>query len=130
MPSSVMLRHVVLVRTDISWQYVASISRVTRIGELGTLAVTSNRSLLPIHVTLKMEAICSSETLVLTRTKRLTSQKTPFFITSNSDLNRRDILIEVIRMYFDSEDEVDMFLRNVGSHTYYAALYPRWWKIS
>jgi hypothetical protein len=39
-----MLRHVALVRIDISEERSASIIRVTRIGELGkTLAVTSNR---------------------------------------------------------------------------------------
>jgi hypothetical protein len=43
MPSSEMLRRVALVRTDVSEQRIASISRVTRIGELGTtLAATSN----------------------------------------------------------------------------------------
>jgi hypothetical protein len=44
MPSSVMLRHVALVRTDVSKELSASFIRVTRIGEQGTtLAVTSNR---------------------------------------------------------------------------------------
>jgi hypothetical protein len=43
MASSGMLRHVALVRTDVSEELRASIIRVTRIGELGTLAVTSNR---------------------------------------------------------------------------------------
>jgi hypothetical protein len=39
-----MLRHVALVRTDVSEEPSASFIRVTRIGELGTmLAVTSNR---------------------------------------------------------------------------------------
>jgi hypothetical protein len=38
-----MLRHVALVRTDVSEERSASFIRVTRIGELGTLAVTSNR---------------------------------------------------------------------------------------
>jgi hypothetical protein len=39
-----MLRHVALVRTDVSDELRASIIRVTRIGELGTtLAVNSNR---------------------------------------------------------------------------------------
>jgi hypothetical protein len=39
-----MLRHVALVRNDVSEEINASIIRVTRIGELGTaLAVTSNR---------------------------------------------------------------------------------------
>jgi hypothetical protein len=36
MPSSEMLRRVVLVRTDVSEELSASINRVTRIGELGT----------------------------------------------------------------------------------------------
>jgi hypothetical protein len=70
-----MLRHVALVRTDISKEFSASIIRVTRIGELGTLAVTSDRRMLqmadvpssPILVTLMMEALSSSETSVLTR---------------------------------------------------------------
>jgi hypothetical protein len=44
MASSGMLRRVALVRTDISEELSPSIIRVTRIGELGTLAVTSNRS--------------------------------------------------------------------------------------
>jgi demethoxyubiquinone hydroxylase (CLK1/Coq7/Cat5 family) len=39
---SAMLRHVALVRTDVSEEHIASIIRVTRIGELGTLEVTSN----------------------------------------------------------------------------------------
>jgi hypothetical protein len=38
-----MLRRVALVRTDVSEEFNASIIRVTRIGELGTLAVASNR---------------------------------------------------------------------------------------
>jgi hypothetical protein len=42
-PSSMMLRRVALVRTDVSEERSASIIMVTRIGELGTtLAVTSN----------------------------------------------------------------------------------------
>jgi hypothetical protein len=40
-----MLRRVALVRTDVSEEISASLSRVTTIGELGTaLAVTGNRS--------------------------------------------------------------------------------------
>jgi hypothetical protein len=82
-----MLRRVALVITDVSKELSASFIRVTRIGELGTLAVTSNRrtlrrntflrsvrrllvtanvvpsSLIPF--TLMIEAICSSETSVL-----------------------------------------------------------------
>jgi hypothetical protein len=43
MPSLGMLRRVALVRTDISDERSASEMKVTRIGELGTLAETSNR---------------------------------------------------------------------------------------
>jgi hypothetical protein len=37
------LRHVALVRTDVSEERSASIARVTEVSELGTLAVTSNQ---------------------------------------------------------------------------------------
>jgi hypothetical protein len=43
MAFSRMLRRAALVRTDISEELNVSIIRVTRIDELGTLAVTSNR---------------------------------------------------------------------------------------
>jgi hypothetical protein len=96
MASFGMLRHVGLVRTDVSEELSASI-RVTRIGELGTpLAVTNIRRMLrrntnhlvflhsvrrllltatvvpssPILVTLMKETLCSSETLFLTRATR------------------------------------------------------------
>jgi hypothetical protein len=46
MPSSGMLRRVVLVRTDVSEELSVSIVRVIRIGDLGTLAVTSSPSTL------------------------------------------------------------------------------------
>jgi hypothetical protein len=47
MASSGILRHVALLRTDVSEELSASYIRVTRIGELGTTpAVTSNRSTL------------------------------------------------------------------------------------
>jgi hypothetical protein len=48
MLSSGMLRHVDLVRTDVSEERSASFIRVTRISELGTTqAATSNRRTLP-----------------------------------------------------------------------------------
>jgi hypothetical protein len=43
MASSGMLRHVALVRTDVSEELSASIIRATRIGELGMLEIISNR---------------------------------------------------------------------------------------
>jgi hypothetical protein len=87
MVSSGILRHVALVRTDVSKQLSASFIRVTRIGELGTtLAVTSNLVLLcsvrrlpvtasvvsssPILVTLMKETLSFSETSVRTRATR------------------------------------------------------------
>jgi hypothetical protein len=93
MVSCGVLRRVALVRTDVSEELSATIIRVTRIGELGTLAVTSNRRTLrrvrrllvtasvvpssPILVTLMKEALSSSETSVLPRaTRRNTPQDT------------------------------------------------------
>jgi hypothetical protein len=58
-----MLRHVALVWTNISEERITSIIRVTRIGEGGTVAVTST----PNFVTPMMEVIHFSETSVLTR---------------------------------------------------------------
>jgi hypothetical protein len=42
MPSSGISHHVALVRTNVSEEHTASIIRVTKIGELGMLEVTSN----------------------------------------------------------------------------------------
>jgi hypothetical protein len=89
MASSVMLRRVALVRTDVSEELSASFIRETRIGELGrTLAVTSVRRLLvtasvvpssPNLVTLREETLSSSETRFLQEPQGVTSQKTQFF---------------------------------------------------
>jgi hypothetical protein len=74
------------VRTDVSAEHIASTIRVDTISELGTLPVTINRSILgrnklasvasysfvpraPI-LTLMMEAICFSETTVITNAIR------------------------------------------------------------
>jgi hypothetical protein len=66
-----MLCHVALVRTDVLEELSASFIRLTRIGELGTLpAVTSIVPSSPILVTRMKEALCSSETSVLTRATR------------------------------------------------------------
>jgi hypothetical protein len=58
-----MLHHVAHVRTDVSEELSASIIRATRIGGLGTLAITSNRCMLRKNTS-------SSETLVFTRATR------------------------------------------------------------
>jgi hypothetical protein len=93
-----MLRCGAYVRAEVSEELSASVIRVTRIGELvPTLAVTSNRAhfvflrsvrrLLvranvprsPILVTLMMEALRSSETLVLTTaTRRIVPEDASF----------------------------------------------------
>jgi hypothetical protein len=90
MLSSGMLRRVALVRTDVSKEPTASIIRVT-ISEIGTMLavtssvrrmlVTANVSSSPILITLMREALCSSETSVITRAT-LTSQETAFFIVT------------------------------------------------
>jgi hypothetical protein len=57
-----------LLRTDVSEELSASIIRVTRIGELGTMLVTASVfPSSPILVTLMMYALSTSETSVLTR---------------------------------------------------------------
>jgi hypothetical protein len=86
-----------LIRTDVSEERIAYIVRMTRIGELGTtLAVTNNRRTLrsyrllvtanvpstPIVVTLMMEVIHSSETLVLAIATRRNSLEEAFFVVS------------------------------------------------
>jgi hypothetical protein len=48
MVSSGMLCRVALVKTDVSAELSASIIRVTKISELGTLAITSNRCMLSV----------------------------------------------------------------------------------
>jgi hypothetical protein len=63
MASYGMLRRVALVRTDVSEELSASIIKVRRIGEIGTLAVATNRSTL-------RRLIRSSETSVVTRAIR------------------------------------------------------------
>jgi hypothetical protein len=76
-----MIRHVALVRTDVSEELSAFFIRVTRIGELGTILAllcsvhrllvrTSGVHSSPILVTLMKEALNSSETSVLKRATR------------------------------------------------------------
>jgi hypothetical protein len=64
-----MLHRVTLVRTDVSEEPSALFIRVTRIGELGTVAASVVPSP-PILVTLMKEALGSFETSVLTKATR------------------------------------------------------------
>jgi hypothetical protein len=57
--SSGMLRRVALVRTDVTEEHSASIIRVTRIGELGTLAATSNRRTLRSCISSQRASVAS-----------------------------------------------------------------------
>jgi hypothetical protein len=70
MASSGMLRRVALVRTDLV--FLRSVRRL-----LVTASVVPSSSIL---VALMKEALCSSETLVLTKSHGVTSKKTPFFV--------------------------------------------------
>jgi hypothetical protein len=70
-----MLRRVAVVSTDVSEKRSSSIIKVTRISELGTLAVTSNRHTLRryiiVHLVILMrDALHSSETSVVIRATR------------------------------------------------------------
>jgi hypothetical protein len=68
-----MLRHVTLVRTDVSEEPGASFIRVTKIGELGTTqAATSNQRTLRRGISSQRTSVApgSSETSVLTRATR------------------------------------------------------------
>jgi hypothetical protein len=122
MPYYGLLRHVALVKTDVSKEPSASITRVTRIGDIGrTLAVTSNRNtsileyvvfLRSVHrllvtanvvpssliLTLMMEALGYSETWVLTRaTPRNIPEDTIFIVTAVKTSNlTRDFMLAFV----------------------------------
>jgi hypothetical protein len=70
MLSSEMLHRVDLMRTDVSEDFIASLIRITRIGELRLLVVAKVVLSSSILVTLMMEATRSSETSILTRITR------------------------------------------------------------
>jgi hypothetical protein len=79
-----MLGRVALVKIDISEECIASITSVTRIGEIGTtLPITNNRRTLQIiPVTLFMEVIRSLNRRFLQESHGITSQKTALFISA------------------------------------------------
>jgi hypothetical protein len=61
MASSAILRHVALVRTDVSEEVSASFIRVTRIGELGTTLAVTARQLLAAAVGLEQDLLSPCE---------------------------------------------------------------------
>jgi hypothetical protein len=67
MASSGMLRHVALVRTDVSEELSISILILVFLHSVRRLLVTADVPSSPIPVIVTMEARCSSETSVLTR---------------------------------------------------------------
>jgi hypothetical protein len=60
MSASAMLHRVDLVTKDVSKEHIASIIRVTRKGELGTLAVTSNYSTIYYYINCSQRASVAS----------------------------------------------------------------------
>jgi hypothetical protein len=88
-----MLNCVPVVRTDVSEELISSVFGVTRIGELGTLAlhnhvilrgllrllVTANVPISRVLVTLMIETVHSSETSFLQEPNGVISKKEAFF---------------------------------------------------
>jgi hypothetical protein len=113
MPSSVLLRRVALIRTEVSEELSASIIRVTRIDELGTtLAVTSNRrkqrsvrwllvtaNVVPTSsiITLMMEALVSSETSNLIRATRRNVREDGFLHNHRRENLKSYIICRMLR---------------------------------
>jgi hypothetical protein len=112
MMSSGMLRHVALVRTDISQELSSSFIRVTRIGELGTALPVFLRSVRrlpvtvsvvpssPILVTLMKEALISSDTSVVTRATRRNIPEDTILHIIRYYINVRRIKKDFIRLNF------------------------------
>jgi hypothetical protein len=104
MVSSGMLRHVALVRTDTSEDLSASIIRVTRIRELGTMLVRA--SVVPsslILVIRMMEALNSSEASVRkTPTRRNISEDT--ILHSHPRKNLESYIIQCVQKPADFQN--------------------------
>jgi hypothetical protein len=105
-----MLCRVALVRSDVSGEFIAYFTRVTRIGELGTtLAVTSNRRTLRRNTCHPEEGGAKFFRKVgfLQEPHIATSQKTPFFIVTAVKTSN------LARIYWTSLQLVTAFYRSL-----------------
>jgi hypothetical protein len=110
MVSSGMLRRVALVRTDVSEEPSASFISETRIGELGTIAATSNQH------TLMKEALGSSETSVLTRATWRNNPEDTILQTSCLSLQRETVRRSRAKPEF-SISEINYLLKSNTSNS-------------
>jgi hypothetical protein len=93
MPPDEMLCPVALVGTDVSEENIASIIRVTRIGQLETtLAVTSKRSTLRRNTIKRMDKLVSNTRLVMQRGVGLAGNGVGFL---NGQTTKRDNIASV-----------------------------------
>jgi hypothetical protein len=98
-----MLRRVALIRTDVSEETIATIVRLTRIGELGTtLAVTGKRYVPPNRRFLQEQ-------------HGVTSQKTTIFIVTAVKTSNLTLLSLVLRCNYIATEIIVVFCSKTGA---------------